>query len=31
MADGRTLWELIENRAAETPDAVAAIDENDRT
>jgi cyclohexanecarboxylate-CoA ligase len=31
MVDGRTLWELIDNRADATPDAVAAIDEHDRT
>ena len=31
MVDGRTLWELIENRADATPDAVAAVDEHDRT
>ena len=27
MLDGRTLWELIEKRAAETPDARLAVDE----
>ena len=31
MVDGRTLWELIENRAEATPDAVAAVDEHGRT
>ena len=31
MVDGRTLWELIDNRAEATPDAVAAVDEHDRT
>jgi cyclohexanecarboxylate-CoA ligase len=28
MIDGRTLWELLDNRVAATPDAVMAIDEN---
>jgi acyl-CoA synthetase (AMP-forming)/AMP-acid ligase II len=30
MLEGRTLWELIEKRAAETPDAEMAVDEDDR-
>jgi acyl-CoA synthetase (AMP-forming)/AMP-acid ligase II len=28
---GRTLWELVEARAAATPDALFAVDEHDRT
>jgi cyclohexanecarboxylate-CoA ligase len=30
MLDGRTLWELVEKRVAQTPDASFAIDEDDR-
>ncbi len=30
MLDGRTLWELIERRAAESPDAEMAVDEDGR-
>ena len=31
MIAGRTLWELVEARAAATPDALFAVDESDRT
>ena len=30
MLEGRTLWELIERRAADTPDAEMAVDEDGR-
>ncbi len=30
MITGRTLWELVEARAAQTPDALFAVDETDR-
>jgi acyl-CoA synthetase (AMP-forming)/AMP-acid ligase II len=30
MLEGRTLWELIEKRAAQTPDAEMAVDDRDR-
>src|SRR5688572_31849415 len=29
--DGGSLWELVERRAAATPDALAAVDEDGRT
>lgn len=31
MLEGKTLWELVEARAEETPDALLAVDENMRT
>ncbi len=31
MIEGRTLWELVENRATATPDAIAAVDEHGRS
>lgn len=31
MVEGRTLWELVEARAAATPDAIAAIDDKGRS
>ena len=31
MIDGGTLWQLVERRVAETPDALCTIDEQDRS